>query len=229
MERKEQAQARPADDNAMPTGDINDDYVPDIPPEPDPTPTQTPRTLPREVRQLHDGARNWVETREEREDGLRRSTRLKGQKERYQSSNLGQLSKGVCTAIYSTIMASTLTYGQNSYVDHKYLYALLMDPELGVMDNMFPDAISRCPSLLKASKSKSDPDLPTMHEALSGPHRAEFLEAMRTEIQELEDHDTWTVISRNQVPEGANILPSTWAYRVKRFPDGTFRKTKARF
>lgn len=202
---------------------------PTSPPEPDPAPTPTPKALPREVRQLQEGADHWVETREQREDGLRRSSRQK-QKERYQASNLGQLSPNVCSAIYSTIMDHTLTYGsRNPTTDHRYLYALLMDPEFGVMDNLFPDAISRCPALLKASKANSDPDLPTMQEALSGPHRAEFLEAMQNEIQELEEHGTWDVIPREQAPEGANILPSTWAFRVKRFPDGRFRKTKARF
>ena len=230
MERKETAQ-RPGDHPPMSAdnAEAENEFVPDIPPEPDPAPTPTPKALLREVRQLQEGADHWVETREQREDGLRRSSRQK-QKERYQASNLGQLSPNVCSAIYSTIMDHTLTYGsRNPTTDHRYLYALLMDPEFGVMDNLFPDAISRCPALLKASKAKSDPDLPTMQEALSGPHRAEFLEAMQNEIQELEEHGTWDVIPRDQAPEGANILPSTWAFRVKRFPDGRFRKTKARF
>jgi len=106
---------------------------------------------------------------------------------------------------------------------------LLMDSEFGVMDNLFPDVISRCPSLLKASTSKSDPDTPSIQEALSGPYRQEFLDAMRDEILELEEHGTWDVIKRSAVPEGANVLPGTWAFKVKRYPDGRFRETKARF
>ena len=52
---------------------------------------------------------------------------------------------------------------------------------------------------------------------------------MGEEIQELERHNTWMEVQRSSIPEGANILPSTWAYKVKRYPDGRLRKFKARF
>lgn len=87
------------------------------------------------------------------------------------------------------LTASRLT--RQTY-DYNYLYALLMDPDYGVVDGMVPDVMQRCPQLFK-SKIK-DPDLPLLHEALAGPHRDEFLEAMRNEIKELEEHGTWTVV-----------------------------------
>ena len=31
------------------------------------------------------------------------------------------------------------------------------------------------------------------------------------------------------LPEGSNILPSTWTFKIKRYPDGRLRKFKARF
>ena len=111
--------------------------------------------------------------------------------------------------------------------DYNYVYALLMDPEYGVMDGFVPDAMAQCPQLMKAKSN--DPDLPQLHEALAGPYREEFREAMRNEIKELEEHNTWTVVRRDQLPEGANVLPSTWALRIKRFPDGRVCKFKARF
>jgi hypothetical protein len=79
--------------------------------------------------------------------------------------------------------------------------------------------------------SNSDPDTPTWAAAMSGPHKAEFLAAMKAEITslELEQHNTWTVVPRKTAPEGANILPGTWAFRIKRYPDGRLRKFKSRY
>ena len=52
---------------------------------------------------------------------------------------------------------------------------------------------------------------------------------MGKEIEELENHNTWEVLERSSIPEGANILPSTWAFKIKRTPSGEVRKFKARF
>ena len=73
-------------------------------------------------------------------------------------------------------------------------------------------------------------------EALSGPHRDEFLEVMRNEITELENHGTWPVMRRSEIPSVKQkdgsfkkppILAGTWAFKVKRFPSGELRKTQA--
>jgi hypothetical protein len=218
MERKRQNR-----DEVNPAQPLTEEQQPDIPPDPDPT--NAPTRVPHEVQQLRDQADNWVETREQREDGLRHSMH---QKQKYQAGNLGQLSKGHCSAMFQQIWQHTVGKSQ-PVEDYNYLYALLMDSEFGIMDNLFPDVISRCPSLLKAAKSKSDPDTPSIQEALSGPYHQEFLEALRNEIQELEEHGTWEAIPRSAVPEGANILPSTWALLVKWYPGVRFHKTKAKF
>jgi hypothetical protein len=81
---------------------------------------------------------------------------------------------------------------------------------------------------LKASPGK-DPDLPTYGEAMMGPDRESYEEAMVKEIEELEAHRTWDTIPRSSVPAGAKVLPSTWVLRAKRYPDGRLRKHKARF
>ena len=79
------------------------------------------------------------------------------------------------------------------------------------------------------SKKKEDPDYPRFHQAMAGPHRAEFQIGMKKEIKELEERSTWTVVKRSSIPEGANVLPVTWAFRIKRFPTGLIQKFKARF
>ena len=74
-----------------------------------------------------------------------------------------------------------------------------------------------------------DPDTPKFREAISGPHREEFLDAMRKEIEVLESLGTWKVVKKGDVPENTNVIPTTWAFKIKRYPDGRLRKYKARF
>ena len=52
---------------------------------------------------------------------------------------------------------------------------------------------------------------------------------MRSEIEELEEYNTWTVIKRSDVPPDKQVIPGTWALKIKRFPDGRLRKFKGRF
>ena len=44
----------------------------------------------------------------------------------------------------------------------------------------------------------------------------------------MEKHGTWQGVLRNSVPEGAKIVPLTWAFQIKRKPNGDFDKFKAR-
>ena len=37
------------------------------------------------------------------------------------------------------------------------------------------------------------------------------------------------ICSESDLPRGANIIPGTWAFRVKRYPDNRIKKYKARF
>eukprot|EP00733_Pompholyxophrys_punicea_P000481 Pompholyxophrys_punicea_v1_NODE_136_length_3267_cov_3.636364.p1 type:complete len:383 gc:universal NODE_136_length_3267_cov_3.636364:1948-800(-) len=79
-----------------------------------------------------------------------------------------------------------------------------------------------------AAKASSD-DTPNFHEAMNGPDSEGFYKAMRVEIEQLTLMDSWEIVPRT-VPEsrGKTILDSIWAFRRKRFPDGSVRKLKAR-
>jgi hypothetical protein len=55
------------------------------------------------------------------------------------------------------------------------------------------------------------------------------MEAMEKEMQQLEEKEPWDVIPISSIPEGANMLDLTWAFKQKRFPDGRVQKLKARW
>jgi hypothetical protein len=100
-----------------------------------------------------------------------------------------------------------------------------MDPEEGYLDTSIPDISLRA---YKASKKGNNPDLPNYREAMEGEHAEEFKAAMKKEITALEKHGTWTGVLKSDIPEHGEIIPLTWAFRIKRKPNGEFDKFKAR-
>ena len=100
---------------------------------------------------------------------------------------------------------------------HAYLESLLVDPMTNMVNGVHPLALSA---------KMNDPDTLTYHEAMACGDREEFVLAMRKEITELEARKTWNIVPR---PANANVLPGTWAFKRKRYPDGRIRKHKARF
>ena len=115
--------------------------------------------------------------------------------------------------------------------DH-HLINMALDPAFGLIEHLEPTILIRNPQTLKVRATK-DPDTPNLRDAMSGPHKTEFLEAMVKEIKDLEEHGTWEVIMRNEIPktEGVlpHIIPSAWAFKIKCHPDGRLRKFKGRF
>lgn len=80
------------------------------------------------------------------------------------------------------------------------------------------------PSLL-ATKANAE-DTPTFDQAMSGPLRNGFIEACKTELDTLTRKGAWEVVDR---PKNKHVVSSTWAFKIKRIPDGCIRKLKARF
>jgi hypothetical protein len=85
-----------------------------------------------------------------------------------------------------------------------------------------PQLLATC-----SSASKHNKDNPLWDTATKGPFQAEFWQAMRVELNTLtNEFKCW-----DHVPclPHMNILPSTWAFKIKWFPDGTVKKFKAHF
>jgi hypothetical protein len=108
------------------------------------------------------------------------------------------------------------------------IHSRLMDPNTGYMDTIHPWSVTN-PMAFVSKHGKSDPDNPTLREAMLSEHATEFKEAMTTEITALEKGNTWSPLLRSSLPQGANVLPGTWALKIKRYPDGRVRKFKGRY
>ena len=91
------------------------------------------------------------------------------------------------------------------------------DPETNTVEWMHP--------MILAAKANSE-DNPTWDEAMSGPLKEGYWEAALKEMDILQVKQAWDVVQREDY---MNVLPGTWAFKCKRFPDGAVRKLKARF
>jgi hypothetical protein len=84
------------------------------------------------------------------------------------------------------------------------------------------------PRVLEAhtKTSKYNKDNLLFDTATCGPFRAQFWQAMRTKFNTLtKEFDCWEYVPN----PGKHVLPSTWAFKIKRYPDGRYKKVKARF
>ena len=93
-----------------------------------------------------------------------------------------------------------------------------IDPDDGTLDWLNP--------MVFGTKANSE-DTPTWEQAMNGPDRDGYWKACEKELDTLtEDMDAWDVVKREP---WMNVLPSTWAFKCKRYPDGSVRKLKSRF
>ena len=69
-------------------------------------------------------------------------------------------------------------------------------------------------------------DTPNWHQAMNGLESDGYWRAMELELDTLLGKNAWAEVDRST---DMNVLPSTWAFKCKRFPDGLVRKLKARF
>jgi hypothetical protein len=92
------------------------------------------------------------------------------------------------------------------------------DHELDIVENLNPSSF--------AAKANSE-DTQTYEEAINGPFAQDFRKSMEVEWDMLDTvMKSWEIVERQS---WMKVLPSTWALRCKRFPDGMIRKLKARF
>ncbi len=94
-------------------------------------------------------------------------------------------------------------------------------------DGYYFNEITNPPMLeMRAKTSKYNKDNPLFDTATRSPFQAQFWQAMRTKFNTLtQEFDCWEYVPN----PGKDVLPSTWAFKIKCYPDGRVKKFKARF
>ena len=82
------------------------------------------------------------------------------------------------------------------------------------------------PLFLKAKAEASNANNPNWWKAMKSPFADEYWTAAVKEIKTLEKMDCWDVVN---CPEGVDTIDSTWAFKIKCYPDGLIKKFKAQF
>ena len=78
----------------------------------------------------------------------------------------------------------------------------------------------------KFAKRGMDPDSPTFNQAVAGPEADKYIEAMKEEISNLKRMNTWILVDREP---HMRVLKGTWAFKLKRTPDGVAYRHRSRF
>eukprot|EP00957_Ditylum_brightwellii_P200735 15302692-Ditylum_brightwellii.AAC.1 len=90
--------------------------------------------------------------------------------------------------------------------------------------------VNRLHPLAFAAKANAF-DTPNYYQAINRPDVPLFMDATKEELDMLEALEAWELIGIDKVPllpngSPQNIIKSTWAFKVKRFPDRGSRKEK---
>jgi hypothetical protein len=97
--------------------------------------------------------------------------------------------------------------------------------QMNIETDQYLNSIEEYNPALLISKASED-DNPTYEQAMSGPNKEGYWQAAKKEVDTLVKKRSWEVVTKKA---WMHVLPSTWAFTYKRFPDGIIRKLKARF
>jgi hypothetical protein len=74
----------------------------------------------------------------------------------------------------------------------------------------------------------ADPDHPTDEQARSSPQAGEWAETRKRERNQLAKYGVFAKANKQDIPKKTKIVDTKWIYVVKRKPDGSIEKYKAR-
>ena len=96
--------------------------------------------------------------------------------------------------------------------------------------NVIIDDVHSSSYAIKIEDTMSDVPVPKTYEEAEASHlRERWMVAMEKEISDLIKHDTWELVSLDQVPKDRKIVKSRFVYTIKYNRDGTIERFKARF
>ena len=113
----------------------------------------------------------------------------------------------------------------NANQDHEY-----SDPiEIFSMEAMYPSELPEVTDPLLAYKAVADPDVMYLHQAMKEKDRDMFIEAMRKEVKDQAENGNFSIVRKDTIPKGKNVLKAVWQMRRKRdIKTRAIKKYKAR-
>lgn len=70
-----------------------------------------------------------------------------------------------------------------------------------------------------------DEDISSFDQAMLSQHKEQWLKAMKSEMNSIISHQTWNL---EELPKGKKTIGCRWLFKIKRNPDGSVNKFKAR-
>ena len=186
--------------------------------------TKTQANPPQQITDLTSPANTQVEQEQivERKSPLPKRKAPGKRKTKLERMDLGQRVSRRRT--HKPVERLTYTHDRSSYTGIRS--ANLVMREVGDYNiyfiNLTPDYY-----VLIASSKEANPDLFSYDQAMSSEHRSEWIKAAIKEIMALEKLNCWVEVPIESAT--TKVLPGTWVFKVKRAPDGTFKKFKARY
>jgi hypothetical protein len=119
-------------------------------------------------------------------------------------------------------LATVMENFQNDGYDCAMAYKaeLQTDNDTGLVD-------IQDPRVYAAKKKKTyDEYCPNLFQAMNGEFAEQYLEAMNKDIHTLIAQKTWKTVPQS---EATRVIKSTWVFKLKRLPDGSASKFKARY
>ena len=120
------------------------------------------------------------------------------------------------------LLDTDLTRGSDSMTQIFDVYNLYKQDDFDeeMLESIHPFAFS--------ARANSE-DTPNYHQAMNSPDAEGFREAMEAEWSQLTEMEAWEIVPRDKaIKMGKRVIDSVWAFRRKRYPDGSVKKLKAR-
>ena len=149
-------------------------------------------------------------TRSERKYKVQRDRRVA----EYEEHMLNTMDWGATLTVSDFLETEIAPYFQLSIETEPYGL-----PDKHTMEDIMVTYVN--PLVLAAKTTASSADNPTWDQAMKGPFAEEYWRAAEVEVETLEKIKAWTVVERE---DGMNVLPGTWAFKLKRYPDGKVKK-----
>ena len=122
----------------------------------------------------------------------------------------------------STVERLTYTHDKGSHTHTANFVICDMNEDNIYVYHLTPDYC-----VMVATSKENNPDIFSYDEAMRSEHRTEWIKAAIKEIVALENFGCWEEVPFESAT--SKVLPGTWVFRVKRAPDGSFKKFKARY